>query len=267
MPTPLILLPPSEGKAAGGEGPPWESVDQSFPALADPRREVIDALVKAMDGSPEARFKLLGVKTAKANVATAVNLVVATAPTMPAIDRYTGVLYDALDYPSLPTKVRRGVDRQVVVFSGLWGLVRPTDPIPDYKLKMGASLPGFGKPARFWKPLISDALAGAMAASETDTVWDLLPNEHTAAWDPSVAGRRIRVRFLDDVVKNGERTLVTVSHWNKLLKGALVRHVVEHGLDDPAGLVDFDHPEGYRYDPSLTVADGATTEAVLVARR
>ena len=104
MPTPLILLPPSEGKAAGGEGPPWESVDQSFPTLADPRREVVNALVKAMGGSPEARFKLLGVKAAKAEEATAVNLVVATAPTMPAIDRYTGVLYDALDYPSLPAR-------------------------------------------------------------------------------------------------------------------------------------------------------------------
>jgi len=267
MPTPLILLPPSEGKATGGEGPPWESVDQSFPTLADPRREVVNALVAAMGGSPEARFKLLGVKAAKAEEATAANLVVATAPTMPAIDRYTGVLYDALDYSSLPAKVRRGVDRQVVVFSGLWGLVRPTDLIPDYKLKMGASLPGLGKPARFWKPLISDTLADAITASGTDMVWDLLPNEHTAAWDPSVAGRRVRVRFLDDVVKNGERTLVTVSHWNKLLKGALVRHVVEHGLDDPAGLIDFDHPEGYRYEPSLTVINDATTEVVMVARR
>ena len=62
----MILLPPSEGKAAGGEGPPWESVDQSFPTLADPRREVVNALVEAMGGSPEARFKLLGVKAAKA---------------------------------------------------------------------------------------------------------------------------------------------------------------------------------------------------------
>jgi len=267
MPTPLILLPPSEGKAAGGEGAPWESVDQSFPVLADPRREMVNALVEAMGGSPEARSKLLGVKAAKAEEATAVNLVVATAPTMPAIDRYTGVLYDALDYSSLPAKVRRGVDRQVVVFSGLWGLVRPTDPIPDYKLKMGASLPGLGKPARFWKPLISDTMADAVAASGTDMVWDLLPNEHAAAWDPSVTGRRVRVRFLDDVVKNGEQTLVTVSHWNKLLKGALVRHVVEHGLDDPAGLVDFDHPQGYRYEPSLTETTGTTTDIALVTRR
>jgi len=75
------------------------------------------------------------------------------------------------------------------------------------------------------------------------------------------------VRFLDDVEKDGERTLVTVSHWNKLLKGALVRHIVEHGLDDPEALVGFDHPEGYVYDPSLTTTTGTTTEIALVTQR
>jgi hypothetical protein len=75
------------------------------------------------------------------------------------------------------------------------------------------------------------------------------------------------VRFLDDVEKDGERTLVTVSHWNKLLKGALVRHIVEHGLDDPGALIGFDHPEGYVYDPRLTRVDGSTTEISLVTRR
>ena len=263
MPTPLILLPPSEGKADGGDGPCWAVADQSFPDLAEQRRVVVRALVEAMGAPSEDRSKLLGVGTAKAEEATATNLVVDSAPTLPAIQRYTGVLYDALDYPSLPASVRRGVDRQVVILSGLWGAVRPTDLIPDYKLKMGAALPGLGRPARFWKP----ALTAALAEAASGTVWDLLPNEHAAAWDPAIAGRRIRVRFLDDVVKNGERTLVTVSHWNKLLKGALVRHVVEHGLDDPEGLVGFDHPEGYAYDPSLTVVDGSTTDVALVARR
>ena len=219
--------------------------------------------MEAMGLPAEARSKLLGVGAARTAEATATTLVVGSASTRPAIQRYTGVLYDALDYPSLPAKLRRGVDHQVVIFSGLWGAVRPTDPIPDYKLKMGAALPGLGRPARFWKP----ALTAALADDASGTVWDLLPNEHSAAWNPAIAGRRIRVRFLDDVERNGERTLVTVSHWNKLLKGALVRHLVEHGVDDPNGLVGFDHPEGYVYDPLLTRVDGSTTEISLVTRR
>jgi hypothetical protein len=31
--------------------------------------------------------------------------------------------------------------------------------------------------------------------------------------------------------------------------------------------VDFEHPEGYVYEPSLTVTSGRTTDVTLVARR
>ncbi|MBC8194201.1 MAG: peroxide stress protein YaaA [Acidimicrobiia bacterium] len=261
MSAPLILLPPSEGKATGGDGVPWREAVQSFPELTGSRDEVIAALTRAMKGSVEERSKILGVGAARTAEATTANLAVGSSSTLPAIERYTGVLYDALGYTSLSAALRRRVDRQVVIFSGLWGVLRPTDQIPDYKLKMGASLPGFGKPARFWKPVITGQLAG------TDVVWDLLPNEHSAAWDPTVAGQRIRVRFLDEVDRGGERRLVVVSHWNKLLKGSLVRFLAESRADDPGQLVDFEHPEGYSFDPSLTTTSGATTDVALVARR
>ena len=144
MATPLILLPPSEGKAGGGTGSPWADSPQSFPDLSVHRRKVIAALADAMAGPVEARSRILGVGPAKADEAAAANRSVDSTPTLPAIQRYTGVLYDALDYPALSAAVRHGVDRQVVIFSGLWGAVRPADPIPDYKLKMGATLPGLG---------------------------------------------------------------------------------------------------------------------------
>ncbi len=72
------------------------------------------------------------------------------------------------------------------------------------------------------------------------------------------------MRFLDD---NGGGTLITVSHWNKLLKGALVRHVVATRLTDPDGLADFEHPQGYRYRPDLTVEEPHRTVVALVATR
>ncbi|MCH2414768.1 MAG: peroxide stress protein YaaA [Acidimicrobiales bacterium] len=260
---PLILLPPSEKKAPGGVGVPWHEAGQSFAGLDDARREVVAALDDAMDAPLEARAKLLGVGAANVDRATIANRRVDTAPTLPAIVRYTGVLYDALDAESLPARLRKRLDEQVVIFSGLWGAVRPSDPVPDYKLKMGATLPGLGRPSRYWKPHLTTALVEAGIA----TVWDLLPNEHTAAWDPSVARNRIRVRFLDDVERDGRRTLITVSHWNKLLKGALVRHLLEHHLDDPDGLAGFEHPEGYAYRPDLATTSGNTTDIALVAVR
>ena len=169
------------------------------------------------------------------------------------------MLYEELDPASLPIAQRRRLDAQVRIFSGLWGIVGPADPIPDYKLKMGATLPRLSRPARrlsaWWRPAITAALAPEVADR---VVWDLLPGEHRAAWapcvtvgDPDAVRRIVSVRFCDEVVRHGRSELVTVSHWNKLLKGALVRHVLTHQLTEVEGLVEFDHPLGYRYAPEL----------------
>ncbi len=262
--TPFILLPPSEGKAEGGTGPAWAPGTLVAPGLDDRRARVMAALVRAMSGAAVRRGALLGVKGEALDRATDRDRTVASSPTMAAIERYTGVLYQALDAPSLPAAARRRLDVQVRIFSGLWGIVGPGDPIPDYKLKMSATLPRLSRPPRrlaaWWRPAITAALAPEV---RDRMVWDLLPGEHRAAWapcvtlgDPDAARRLVSVRFCDEAVRDGRTELVTVSHWNKLLKGALVRHVLAHQLTDVEGLVEFHHPLGYRYAPDLTeVAD------------
>jgi cytoplasmic iron level regulating protein YaaA (DUF328/UPF0246 family) len=268
---PLILLPPSEGKADGGSGPAWAPGTLVDPDLDDRRAKVLAAMVRTMKRSQAARAKLLGVKGDALAAATAANLEVLTAATLPAIERYTGVLYEALDAASLSASHRRRLDAQVRIFSGAWGLVGPADPIPDYKLKMGAAVAPLGKLSTWWRPSITAALAEPVADR---TVWNLLPNEHAAAWALALDGSAgspaslISVRFLDAVHRGGRTELVTVNHWNKLLKGALVRHVLASQLADREGLVEFDHPLGYRFEPDLTVVDpdGVRVAVSLVKR-
>ena len=266
MAPPLILLPPSEGKARGGEGDPWVPGSMSFPELDDSRRKVAAALRRTMRSNATVTGKLLGVKGEALAEARSTNRDVLTSPTTPAIERYTGVLYDALDHASLTAAQRRRAAAQLVIFSGLWGIVTPTDPLPDYKLKMSASLSPMGRLGTFWRPQVTAALRPAVSGR---TVWDLLPNEHAAAWQPRRDDdvRRITVRFLDDVPAGSGRKLVTVSHWNKLLKGALVRHVLRTQLDEPEGLAEFEHPLGYGYEPSLTETTDLATTVSLIARR
>jgi cytoplasmic iron level regulating protein YaaA (DUF328/UPF0246 family) len=265
MPTPLVLLPPSEGKAPGGGGPPWPEGTRRFGELDAARREVAAALRRAMRGDRPAAVRLLGVGAVAAEAAIHANLAVDHAPTRPAIERYTGVLYDALAYTDLPSKLRRRVDAQVVIVSALWGAVAPRDPLPDYKLKMGATLPGLGRLSTWWRPRLSPVLD---ELADGRVVWNLLPNEHAATWKPSGrAPTTVTVRFLDDVARNDRRELVTVSHWNKLLKGALVRYVLEHQVQDPGALVRFTHPQGYTYRPELTAARGDALDVAMVARR
>lgn len=268
---PLVLLPPSEGKAAGGRGRPWQPGSIAFPELDEARAQVMASLSAAMVSPEPLRAKLLGVKGDALAAATTANSSVSTAPTRATIDRYTGVLYDALDAATLPAVSRRRLNRQVIIFSGVFGATRPGDRIPDHKLKMSAGLAPMGTLATWWRRPLTDAMASSV---QRRMVWNLLPLEHDAAWAPPEAGTAapgaptavVSVRFLDEKPRRpGEvRTFTSVSHWNKLLKGALVRHVLATGADEPDALAHFEHPLGYRYDPSLTEQTKDRTQIAMV---
>jgi cytoplasmic iron level regulating protein YaaA (DUF328/UPF0246 family) len=223
-----ILIPPSEGKAVGGDDPPWGPGACALPALDDARLSVLRALGGGTAGEP----------------------------TMPAIDRYAGVLYRELGWPSLPAPARRRGRRRLLTVSGLWGALAPDDPIPYYKLKMSATLPPLGRLSTWWRPQLTAALAPRLRGH---TVWDLLPAEHSAAWRPGDVAyrRRLVVRFVD---ADGR----TVSHWNKLLKGALIRHLLLEPVVDPLDLAGWRHPAGYRLDRGVSTLD--TDPAVVVFR-
>jgi len=259
---PLIFLPPSEGKAMSGTGPAWDPSNMAVQLRnnkgADARTVAIKALSAAMVKNQAERSKLLGVKGATLESATLANQSVLVSSTLPAIERYTGVLYDALDAPSLSAMVRRRMQRSIVMFSGLWGVVSPQDPIPDYKLKMGATLPSLGKLSTWWRDIISPELA---VLAKGRQVWNLLPIEHNAAWTPPQQLRQVTVKFFE---RRQDGSLVAVSHWNKYLKGALVRHLLEHPESTPASLEHWQHPSGYLLNPALTEQHNAVTVLAFV---
>jgi cytoplasmic iron level regulating protein YaaA (DUF328/UPF0246 family) len=255
----LILLPPSEGKAVGGDGAAW--APGSMHVDLDERRvQVIAALRRAMRANAAARGRLLGVKGEALAAATRANRELPEAPTMAAIDRYSGVLYGALDAATLDAAGRRRLSSDVLIVSGLWGLVAPDDPIPAYKLKMGASLPRLGKLSTWWRPAIDAALGdrGGRGA-----IWNLLPKEHDAAWSGAIGRTVVQVRFLEPGAR-GE--LVAVAHWNKFLKGALVRWLLEHPGAGPDDLARWRHPSGFVLDPARTRTEGDRIELDLVQR-
>ncbi|MGE5225551.1 MAG: YaaA family protein [Planctomycetaceae bacterium] len=254
---PLILVPPSEGKAPGGDGPAWRPGSMAVD-LDRRRAKALVELRRAMREDEPSRARLLGVKGTALAAATRANLSAGTSPTLPAIERYTGVLYDALDARSLGAVDRRRLDASVVIVSGLWGLVAPGDPIPDYKLKMGARLGRLGVLSAWWRDDLTERLASLAAGRR---VWNLLPNEHAAAWRPRSTLPQWSVRFLDHAP---DGSLVAVSHRNKALKGALVRFLATHPSAGPADLAAWDHPDGYRLRTALTEQRDATTVLSLV---
>ncbi len=218
----LILLPPSEGKAEPRRGKP---LDLSGGALADARRQVLDALVGLCRGPEESAMRILGLSPGQVEDVRR-NARLPQLPTAPAERVYTGVLYDALGLSSLDASAHRRALARVAVVSSLYGLVRPGERIAPYRLGGGVTLPGLGGVAAHWRrhldPAVRDAAGRGLVA-------DLRSSTYTAFWRPDhdLARRVVTVRVLHEVT--GRRQVV--SHFNKATKGRLVRSLMEDGRD------------------------------------
>ena len=106
-------------------------------------------------------------------------------------------------------------------------------------------------------------LRRVVRTSRRAAVWGPLPLEHSAAVDLGGVPRTTVV-FLEP---NARGELVAVAHWNKLLKGALVRHLLREPGTDAADLADWEHPEGFVLGADRTVVDGALTTLFMVRRQ
>ena len=235
----LVLLPPSETKHAGGDGPPLASAALSFPELDPLRKELVDELVELAGDVPASRAAL-GLSP-RQDEEVSRNVTLWSAPTLPALRRYTGVLYDALDAGSLRGAAAARAGARLMVGSSLFGLLRATDPVPAYRLSAGSALPGRPTLAARWRPLLDPVLAELVA---TQTVVDLRSGSYAALG--RVPGA-VTVNVLSER-PDGSRSVV--SHFNKAHKGRLARAlaVTRAEPSDAAGVAAVARRAGMRVE-------------------
>ncbi|MCC5475916.1 peroxide stress protein YaaA [Streptomyces barringtoniae] len=235
----LVLLPPSEGKASSGEGAPLNLESLSLRGLTAAREAVLTELVELCTGDGEKAREVLGLSEGlRGEVAK--NTGLRTAGVRPAGEIYTGVLYDALGLATLGPAARKRAADSLLVFSGLWGAVRVTDPIPSYRCSMGVKLPGLGALAGHWRAPMAEVLP---ETAGDGLVLDLRSSAYAAAWRPKgeLAGRTATVRVLHAPTRK------VVSHFNKATKGRMVWSLLTAGAapGNPAELVDVLRELGY----------------------
>jgi uncharacterized protein len=208
----LVLLPPSETKRDGGDGPPLRLAGLGWPDLNPVRAELTAELVELAADRPACR-RALGISAAQ-DAEIDRNATLLSSPTMPAIGRYTGVLYDALDIGSLKGAAAARARARLAVGSALFGLLRANDPIPAYRLSASSKLPGRPALAARWRPVLEPVLDGIAA---DDLVVDLRSGSYAALGRLANA---VRVQVLCQH-SDGSRSVVT--HFNKAHKGKLAR--------------------------------------------
>jgi cytoplasmic iron level regulating protein YaaA (DUF328/UPF0246 family) len=179
----LILLPPSEGKATPSRGKPADLAALSHADVLGPLRE---RLIDIVDPG------LLDARAARA------------------ARIYTGVLYGQLDFASLPAAARQRANKHVLIASGLWGLLRPTDRIPAYKLPIGEPVPTVGSLAAAWRPLVD---------TKRQLVVDCRSGAYSTVWRPTHA-THVEVDAFREA-PDGSRQ--PISHMAKASRGLVAR--------------------------------------------
>ncbi|WP_394551405.1 YaaA family protein [Agromyces sp. MMS24-JH15] len=238
----LLLLPPSETKRDGGGDPPLDTARLSFPSL-DPVRARVVAATQSLAADAEATMRALKLGPRQAGEVER-NRCVASSPTMAALDRYTGVLYDALDAPSLDDAARSYAAQHVAVHSALFGLVGALDPIPAYRLSHDSRLPDFTLRA-VWR----DAVAGVLA-THPGVIVDLRSEGYAELGPLPDRADAAFVRVVSEDAAGRRRAL---NHFNKRAKGEFTRAVLQgrpEGIETIDDLVEWAAEAGFRLEPA-----------------
>ena len=219
-----ILLAPAETKKVGGDSAPYCQDNFYFKDIFNSRDEVVQNYVKFIENSTlDELSKWFGLKNLKECEKYSSSIL--EKPTMKAIQRYTGVAFDALDYDGLSPNEKNYCDENVVLFSNLFGVLKASDLIPDYKYKQGAVLDSIDV-IKHYKDNIKDSLDNYLG----EEVIDLRAGFYEKFYKPTVP--TIIYKFL----KDGK----VVSHWAKHYRGLIVKELAKANITTFAQLMSLE---------------------------
>lgn len=221
----LILLPPSEGKTAPTAGDVLDLHALGSPALTPTRRIVLDSLMRFCQGSQKRAMERLGLGPTQVE-AIERNATLTEQPCARADEVYTGVLYAAWAPAERSAAARKRAEDTVAICSALFGLLRPGDPVPAYRLSGTVALPRRGPVAGLWRPVLGTELSERVGDG---LLVDLRSGAYVNLHKPKgeLAEHTATLRVLHEA--DGKRSVV--SHFNKATKGRIVRDLLEDGAE------------------------------------
>ena len=169
-----------------------------------------------------------------------------------AVLAFQGDVYTGLDAETLDEKQLTFAQKHLRILSGLYGVLKPLDLIQPYRLEMGTKLDNAkGKDLyAFWGSDIRESLQ-AEDAMQDEVLINLASNEYFKA----VEAKKLKTRIITPVFKdwkNGQYKMI--SFYAKKARGMMSRYIIEHELQDPDRIKDFD-TDGYRFSADMSKKD------------
>jgi cytoplasmic iron level regulating protein YaaA (DUF328/UPF0246 family) len=209
-----ILLAPSETKKSGGEIP-FHPNALLFKELTPYRLKLLHTYINILQqGDMQVLAKMFGIKK-EADILKHKKDITHEL-TMKAIERYTGVAFDYLGYEKLDSSAQAYIDNNVILFSNLFGPLRSSDLIPEYKLKQGEAV-GDIKPEKFYHEHAAYLMEEYLKNEE---ILDLRAGFYDKFYKPAKPYTTLKF------IKDGK----VVSHWAKAYRGIVLREIAKVGV-------------------------------------
>jgi cytoplasmic iron level regulating protein YaaA (DUF328/UPF0246 family) len=160
---------------------------------------------------------------------------------------YSGDVYNGLDAYSLPSKQKNYAQENVVIISGLYGLLRPLDAIQPYRLEMKLPIK-IGRTSTlyaYWQNEIKEYFE----KKKTNTILLCASKEYAKAVTGSLPAstKTITPRFMQET----SRGLVEKGLFAKYARGALARYAIENEINKPSALKKY-NKDGFTFSENLS---------------
>ncbi len=242
----IILLPPSEGKKEGGdETKPYRFIqnlksNNTFINLSTQREEIYSKLRETIAETGfenlEKVFELKGNNLINAIEITSDLL---NKETLKTIHRYNGTMFKYINYSNMDKKSKENFEKSTIFIDGMFGLLKPNDLIPEYKLKITSKFLDINI-TKFWKNHLSKLFESIF---KNKIIIDILPETHRKVITISNNDKYFVIKFCE--IKNNK--LINLGHESKKLKGEFINYLISFNELSPQILFDFKHSDGFKY--------------------
>jgi cytoplasmic iron level regulating protein YaaA (DUF328/UPF0246 family) len=206
----IFLLPPSETKEPGGK----KMAKVLSHKELDKSRKVLQQALLDICKSPSHAAKALKLGPKQLGEIE-VNLDLANPKCLPALDRYTGTLYDVLKAGGVTSAMRARASKAVFIQSSLFGLISAGDQIPNYRFSAGSKLPGLNL-KRLWQ----EAHEPVWPKLSKEVVIDMRSNSYA---ELAPVPENLSCYTLDVVLEDKKGKRMRLNHFNKQAKGQFLR--------------------------------------------
>lgn len=238
----LILLPPSEGKNSTGNNKAYKQIKHtnSFPELNIFRDEIQTKLQKELNNSNQSeQEKILELKNQKLTEAVNLNITLNNQNTSTGIARYSGTMFKSINYNQMSQIQKDNFNNSTIFIDGMFGLLKPLDLIPNYKLKITSKFNNYNI-TKFWKENLKQTLTNLFQTKEL--IIDILPQSHKKIINYQNLNC---LEIIFAKIKNNK--LTNVGHDSKVLKGEIINFITNFQNISRNELENWKHSLGYNY--------------------